>query len=84
MDIDPNNLGPIVYKEEQVITKEDLEGFISDLQDFTNENDVDPESLLKTDAVISCFEILHDWISNNKQMTIVFFKEDDMEDLYED
>lgn len=74
-EINPHNLGPKVYKEEQVITFEDLEFFIMDIKGYMAVNLVDEVSEIKALAVINAFDILQIWIASNKTQELGFFQE---------
>ncbi len=75
MDIDPNNLGPVVYKEEQVITKEDLSHFLSEIGTGLME-ETTPIDFERAKTAIAVLSILLDWISNNKKRTVGWFREE--------
>ena len=77
MEINPHDLGPKVYKEEQVVTLEDLQIFIDDLKGFMFSNEIDKESEVKALTTIHVFEVLTEWIGNNKEQELGFFKEDE-------
>ncbi len=81
MEIDPNNLGPLVYKEEQVITKEDLLCFIEDITELADElalqGKLDEDLNERVNLGIHLLETLLIWIEGNKKKDLSWFQEED-------
>lgn len=81
-EIDPYNLGPKVFHEEQVVTYDDLIAFIDNLNGFMCMNNLDTVEREKVLATVHTFEVLAEWIGNNKCQEMVFFKEQEEDSGY--
>jgi hypothetical protein len=66
MDINPNNLGKPLYDEDQVITQQDLEGFINQLDILFETVALSEEEAQSFDAVMETLIALQDWLRYNK------------------
>jgi hypothetical protein len=70
MDINPNNLGKPLYDEDQVITQQDLEGFINQLDILFETVALSEEEAQSFDAVMETLIALQDWLRYNKRKQI--------------
>ena len=70
MEINPYNLGTVVYTEDQVITTKDLEIMIGQLDILFSSVELTPDEAHSFDAVLETLLALQDWIILNKQKPI--------------
>lgn len=66
MTIDPHNLGPALYKEEQVVTVQNLQLIINELMLDVNEHKLNRLEMERFDAAIATLTGLLSWIIAGK------------------
>lgn len=66
MEIDPYNLGQPVYKEDQVLTTEDLRKIINELVASTADEILTSTEAERFDAALGTLTNLYDWVKLGK------------------
>lgn len=66
MTIDPHNLGPRVFKEDQVITYQDLEDIVDELSKEANKDPMDTESFKRYITAMRVLKVLALWLEEGK------------------
>lgn len=70
MEIDPRNLGKPLYDEDQVITENDLQAFINELDFLFETIRLTEDEIIVYDAVLETLCELQKWIKYKKQAKI--------------
>ena len=65
-DINPYNLGPVVYKYEQIITLEDLENIMAILDEQADNEYLDHDQTARYETFVRVLEVLRAWIKTGK------------------
>jgi hypothetical protein len=65
-EIDPYNLGPKVYKRDQVITQEDLVNIINELMAKVSGTVLTAAEVERFDAAVATLSNLHEWLKLGK------------------
>lgn len=67
MSIDPHNLGPTVYKYEQVITLKDLDNITEYLMETVNDTVINSAEADRLRVTLRLLEILYTWVKTGKK-----------------
>lgn len=68
--MDPYNLGPAVYKIDQVITLDDIRKIINELVAIVAEMPLDSKEVERFDAALATLTNLYDWLKMGKPDTL--------------
>lgn len=69
-EINPYNLGKLVYEYDQIITIQDLNHLIGELDDLFDKTTLSNDELETFTTILDTLMILQDWLLSHKQMDI--------------